>query len=119
MADPMKKSISVKDVMGKDDKAAKPKMEKSDKPTAGGSKRKHKHTHIEHHEDGSHTVRHTPMGGGEEVSYSKPDLDGVHDGLEEHVGEANGDEGQMAAAEPQAMPTQGAAPQGAAPGQGA
>ena len=50
-------------------------------------KAKHKHTHIEHHDDGTHTVRHTPKGGGDEVSYSRPDLAGVVDGLHENLGQ--------------------------------
>ena len=90
-----------------------PKMEE---PKAGGAaaggKKKHKHTHIEHHYDESgkatgHTTRHTPLGGGDETSYASQDLDGVHDGLEQHVGEPNGDEGQPQMA--------GGAPQGAEP----
>jgi hypothetical protein len=45
------------------------------------------------------------MGGGEEVSYAKPDLDGVHDGLEEHVGEPNEGEAEAEPAEPQPAAT--------------
>ena len=72
--------------------SAAPKMEHEKHAAAGG--RKHKHTHIEHHENGTHTVRHTPVGGGEDTSYAAQDLDGVHDGLEHHVGEPNGEEAQ-------------------------
>jgi hypothetical protein len=74
----------------KDSKPAK--SEKSDKKESKkAAKVKHKHTHIEHHYDSEgkptgHTVRHVPMGGGEETSYAAPDLDAVHDGLEEHLG---------------------------------
>ena len=104
---------------------AAPKMEHEKHAAAGG--RKHKHTHIEHHENGTHTVRHTPVGGGEDTSYAAQDLDGVHDGLEHHVGEPNGEEAQ---AQPQdgggqpgadmsadagAAPAAGAQPQAGAP----
>ena len=47
-----------------------------------------KHTHIEHHNDGSHTIRHT-MHTGPETSHTAPDLDALHDHLEEHMGEPN------------------------------
>jgi hypothetical protein len=68
-------------------------------------KTKHKETRIEHHPDGSHTVRHIPVSDGTsppgpEVSYAAKDLDGVHDGLEEHLGEPNGSEGTPPAATP-------------------
>lgn len=106
MADKEKKTVSVGDVLAKD-KA--PKADSKTNKTA--SKKKHKHTHIEHHYDetgksAGHTVRHTPQGGGEEVSYSAPDLDAVHDGLEQHVGEENADEG---AAQPEQAPQGGGA----------
>jgi hypothetical protein len=95
MADEDKKPKTVKvgDVLAKDKAAPKAKPESKDaaKPS---QKKKHKHTHIEHHYDEQgkskgHTVRHQPMGGGEEVSYAAPDLDAVHDGMEEHVGTPN------------------------------
>ena len=127
--DPMmkQKSVSVDDIMG-GERPSKPKVAKtkgeSSKSEPSG-KKKHKHTHIEHHDNGTHTVRHT--GADSEVSYAANDLDGVHDGLEQHVGEPNADEGQqpqgqpgqdpsaqpqpsVAANEPQPMPQQ---PQGA------
>ena len=113
----MKKTVGVSDIMG----GAKSPKPKSSKPSdSKGKKTKHKHTHIEHHDDGSHTVRHTPQGGGEETSYTAPDFDAVHDGLEQHVGSPNADEGQQDA---QAQPGQGApdasAQQQPMPGQGA
>lgn len=88
------KTVSVGDVLAKD-KA--PKAEEKKSPSKSASKKKHRHTHIEHHYDDKgnstgHTVRHTPMGGGEETSYAAPDMDAVHDGLEEHVGDQNADE---------------------------
>jgi hypothetical protein len=56
-------------------------------------KHKHKLTLVEHDEDGKpKNVRHIPHDGGPEVSYPVADLDAVHDGLEEHVGEPNQDE---------------------------
>jgi len=110
MADEKKtKIVKVGDVLAKDGKSeAKPKSESKPKK----SKVKHKHTYVEHHynEKGKstgHTVRHIPMGGGEEVSYAKPDLDGVHDGLEEHVGTPN--EGEEEAQE-QPEPSASSAP---------
>jgi hypothetical protein len=71
------KAISVGDVMG----GAKPKSKTAPKTQA---KSKHRHTHIEHHDDGSHTVRHS--GAGDEVSYAAPDLNGVKAGLDANIG---------------------------------
>lgn len=95
--------------------AKKPAAKKDDKKSS--KKAKHKHTHIEHHYDSEgkpsgHTVRH--QGAGDETAYVAKDLDEVHDGLEEHLGEPNGDEGQESEAQqqppqPMAQPT----PQGA------
>lgn len=114
MADEKKqKKVNVADIMGGEKSE---KSEKSEKKSDSGSKsdkgkatpkRKHKHTHIEHHyneegEEAGHTVRHS--GDGEEVSYAAPDMDAVHDGLEKHVGGPNGDEGE------QQMPPQAGAP---------
>lgn len=65
--------------------------EEKKEPKKSGKKHKHKITHIESHTHGGHTVRHSP-GTPEEVSYSAPDLDAVHDGLEEHLGEPNQEE---------------------------
>jgi len=127
MADPMiadkpeKKTVSVSDVLAKD-KAPKSESKTSGKgASAGGKKKKMKHTHIEHHHDEQgnetgHTVRHTPEGGGPEVSYATPDMDGVHDGLEQHVGGENAGEGAQSAqaqpgAQPQAQPEPMAQPQ--------
>jgi hypothetical protein len=66
--------------------------EKSDKKDAkseakdGKKGGKHKHTHVEHLDDGSHVVRHIPRGGGDEVSYSSPDMAGLHSGLDANLG---------------------------------
>ena len=111
MAEEAKKSKTVKvgDVLAKD-KTEKPKSESKSASKDSKKKTKHKHTHIEHHYDAEgkatgHTVRHQPMGGGEEVSYAAPDLDAVHDGMEEHVGEPNaGEEASEPAAEAGAEP---------------
>jgi hypothetical protein len=86
---------------------SKPKVDakESVEKSAGKSNKgkvKHKHTHIEHHDDGSHTVRHTPAGGGDEVSYASPNLQGVHAGLDQHVGGAQA--AAPMAAEPPAPP---------------
>jgi hypothetical protein len=104
------KVMKVGDVLGKD-KAAKSKSESKAAPKAASKeapKKKHKHVHIENHFDEKgkstgHTVRMQPVGGGEETSFTAPDLDAVHDGLEEHMGDPNADEGQEGA-EPQAAP---------------
>jgi hypothetical protein len=77
----------------------KPKAEHKDKKE---KKPKFHHTMIEHHDDGSHTVRHVPHAGGEkppeEVSYAAKDLDGVHDGLEQNLGTPNAGEMEAEAA---------------------
>jgi hypothetical protein len=108
MADEKKpKKVSVTSILSQDDKAPKAKSEPKSESKSKDSKKKKKmkHTHIEHHDDGSHTVRHTPMEGGDEISYSRPDLAGVKDGLDEHIGDPNAGEeqaepAQEAAAEP-------------------
>src|SRR5579863_10345296 len=79
-----KKTVSVGDVLAKD------KAPKSEAKSSKG-KKKHKHTMIEHHDDGSHTVRHAPVGGGDEVSYAAPDLDAVKAGLDKNVGDGASD----------------------------
>jgi hypothetical protein len=132
IAEPKSKTPLAESLLSNDSKpkvAAAPKASSAPKLTepkaagveGAGGKKKHKHTHIEHHDNGTHTTRHTPVGGGEETSYASQDLDGVHDGLEQHVGEPNGDEAQpqMAgggAPEPGGAPAPGGAPQ---PGAGA
>lgn len=78
--------------------AKKPAAKKASDKDGKSSKKKHKHVHIEAHHDEQgnskgFTVRHSG-GEGPEVSYAAKDLDEVHDGLEEHMGEPNGDEGQ-------------------------
>jgi hypothetical protein len=65
-------------------------------PEKTKKKLKHKKTVIESHfgSDGQskgHTVRHSPDSP-EEVSYTAADLNGVKDGLEEHLGEPAGAE---------------------------
>ena len=107
--------------------AAKPRAAKESKSekSAEPKKAKHRHTHIEHHYDESgnstgHTVRHSGGEGGGETSYAAKDLDEVHDGLEEHMGEPNGDEGQEAQAQPdQGGPEAAPQQQQPTPGQGA
>lgn len=68
-----------------------------------------KHTHIEHHGDGSHTVKHLMEDGSEHPgSGAAADLDGVHDKLENALGTPNPGEGE-------AMGAAGAPPAGAPP----
>lgn len=55
------------------------------------SKHKHgiKHTHIEHHHDSSHTVKHIMEDGSEhEGSGAVADLPGLHDKLDQNLGSA-------------------------------
>lgn len=99
MAEPEKKEKKVAKVgpkataaMTKDEpkeKSAKAPEKKSEKKD---SKKKKKHgfsaTHIEHHDDGSDTVRHIPEDGGKEVSYATPDLNGTVSGLNQNLGGA-------------------------------
>lgn len=69
-------------------------------------KKKHKfhRTEIEHHEDGSHTVRHHPMMKTKEgmepeqpVSYAAPDMAALHAGMDQNLGEAAPEAGAGAA----------------------
>jgi hypothetical protein len=62
---------------------------KKKKPHAGHG---YLRTIIDHHGDLSHTVRHEHEDGKSHKSYAVADLDAVHDGLEDHLGEANGGE---------------------------
>ena len=49
-----------------------------------------KHTSIEHHHDGSATVHHQHEEGPEhDVKHAAADLDGVHDSMEDHLGQPN------------------------------
>lgn len=71
----------------------------------------YKHTHIEHHDDGSHTVHHEHEDG-KHKKYAVGDLDQVHDGLQDHLGTPNPGEDMNAAGAPMAA---SAGPAGAAP----
>jgi len=80
----------------------------------------HTHTVIDHHHDGSHTM-HRHHRDGSKHSSAHHDLDGVHDALQEHVGEPNpgeieADAGQHGV-EPEAAKAAGL-PMPAAPGAG-
>lgn len=98
------KSMKVGDVLAKD-KTAKPKASKPAAKASETKKPKHRHTHIESHSNGSFTSRHTPEGGGEETSYSSPDLQGVIKGLQEHLGGGAQPAADPNAAAPDAAPT--------------
>jgi hypothetical protein len=67
-------------------KMAEKEKEKKHKKHAGHG---YKSTHIEHHDDGSHTVRHDHENPDQSKSYAAADLDGVHDGMEDHLGQPN------------------------------
>jgi hypothetical protein len=50
----------------------------------------YKHTHIEHHKDGSHTVHHAHEdGAASDKKHAVSDLDGVHDSMQDHLGTPN------------------------------
>lgn len=79
----------------------------------GGKKKGGKHgfhkTEIEHHPDGSHTVRHLSQAGGDgDTSYAAADLDGVKAGMDEHLGggpeAAEGAEPEAGGAGPSGLP---------------
>lgn len=80
----MTKKISPSEILGGEKK--KPTTKKKNRPTE---------TRVKHHKNGSHTIEHSfaPSASGEltpePITYAAQDLDGVHDGLEEHVGEPN------------------------------
>lgn len=82
---------------------------KAEKKEAKNGKKggKHKHTHIEHLDDGSHVVRHTPREGGQEVNYSAADMGGLHAGLDSNLG---GDVAETTAPAAGAAMMSGAAP---------
>jgi hypothetical protein len=111
---PAKKS-SAEALMTSEDKGMAPKKE-AKSAGKGMKKPKHKHTHVEHHDDGSHTVRHIPNDGDKEVSYAAKDLAGVHAGLDQHVGGMEAPEAPPVA-DAAAMPPAAAPPAGAMPGQ--
>ena len=69
-----------------------------------GKKHKFHHTSIEHHSDGSATVHHQHENPEMDVKHAAADLDGVHDSLEQHLGQPNDGEGQVAAAGPAPAP---------------
>ena len=79
--------------------------------------KKHKftHTHIEHHNDGSHTVHHVHQDGPhKDVKGAVADHDGMMDHMMDHTGMPNAGEGQDEAGKPLvAPPGAGAPPQGA------
>lgn len=66
----------------------------------------HKKVSIEHHKDRSHSIHYQHEDGPEhDVRHAVSNIDGVHDSLEQHLGQPNVGEGQMAGmAAPQMMP---------------
>lgn len=81
------------------------------------------HTHIEHHDDGSHTVEHHHKDGKSHKKYAVHSLDHVHDGMQENLGMPNPGEAQADAGD-HGVPAAAAgaaglpAPPAAAPGAG-
>lgn len=87
----------------KKEKPAKKSEKKSEKKAA---KPKHRHTHIEHLDDGSHVIRRTPQDGGEEVTSSAPDDAGLISNMQSNLGGGEGEEAQPAPA-PEPTPAPG------------
>ena len=85
-------------------------------------KKKHhgfKHTHMEHHDDGSMTVHHQHENPEHDVKHAVADLDGAHDSMESHLGTPNPGEVEANAGMP-APAAAGPAPAGVPmPGAGA
>lgn len=82
-----------------------PKEKKDEKKHKGHKKPKFHRTTIVHHSHGGHTVTHeAPMSEtgkpGENVEYTSNDMQGVRDGLDQHIG----DDAQGAPPEPAAQP---------------
>ena len=88
---------------------------------AESKKKKHpyKHTHITHHDDGSHSIHHEHEDGVSHSDYARGDHDSMMDGMMEHTSEPDeeeaaadgGDHGVDAAEASKAgipMPSQGA-----------
>lgn len=73
---------------------------------------KFKHTHVEHHKDGSATVHHQHEDGPEhDVKHAAANLDEVHDSMEDHMGMPNEGEAEANAGE-HGVPAEHAEPAG-------
>lgn len=95
--------------LGKSKKIAKTKPGKKEEKKADSGYAKHgrlTRTVIEHHPDRSRSIEHTHEDGFAH-KHAVPDLDGVHDSLEEAANEPNEGEGQDQAS-PAAVPGMGA-----------
>jgi hypothetical protein len=57
----------------------------------------YRHTHIEHHDDGSHTVEHHHEDGASHVKHAVGNLDEVHDSMQDHLGAPNPGEAEAEA----------------------
>ena len=107
----LKKSPSAEKLLGSKKKESEGSKEskgdkKSDKKDAKKKKHPFKRTIIDHHSDGSHTMTHEHESGDstKNITGAKENLDGVHDGLEENIGEPEEESA------PPAMPAAPAAP---------
>ena len=70
------------------------------------------HTHVEHHSDGSSTVHHVHKDGAhKDVKHAVSDLDGMHDSLQDHLGQENPGEAAANMGDHQ-VPAEHAAPAG-------
>jgi len=68
---------------------------------------KYKHTHIIHHDDGSHTVHHEHEDGKSHMDYAVDNHDGMMDGLMQHTSEPNEGEAEALAGQSQPPMPQG------------
>lgn len=73
--------------------------EKKEHEKKEGKKKSHaghgfKHSHFEHHADGSITVHHEHENPAQSVKHAVPDLDGAHDSMEDHLGTPNAGEAE-------------------------
>jgi hypothetical protein len=99
-----KKSSSAEKLLGGKKKESSKEDSKSEKKESKKKKHQFKRTIIDHHTDGSHTMTHEHESDPtKNITGAKADLDGVHDGLEENIGEPE---------EGSAPPTMPAAPAG-------
>lgn len=60
-------------------------------------KHPYKHTHITHHDDGSHSIHHEHEDGKSHRDYARGDHDGMMDGMMEHTSEPDEEEGEAEA----------------------
>jgi hypothetical protein len=78
-----------------------------------------KHVHIQHHNDASHTVHHQHEDGKDhDVKHASPDMDSVHDSIQDNLGTPNPGEAEANAGQSGIPVEQEAGAAGAAPAMG-